>query len=206
MRGRGVNTMQNKKVVPFRYHTGISYDLTQTLLESGKQFGLTAVFPFAVEHIVVAEWVNLKCRYGCKHYNTNWCCPPATPSPDKVREILKDYSRALLLVGNKKSPDFYRNHRRKRAMQVRFWKGTVSLERMLFLEGYYKTFSLVGENCALCKECAYPLDCRFPQEKRPSLESFSIDIIGTLHNLGQTSAVNARANDEYNYYGIILLE
>lgn len=198
--------MQNKKVVPFRSGTGISYDLTQMLLEKGKPFGLTAVFPFLTENIVIAEWVNLKCRYGCKHYHTNWCCPPATPSPDKVREILKDYSRALLLVGNKKSPEFYRNIRRKRAMQVRCWKGTVSLERMLFLEGYYKTFSLVGENCALCKTCAYPADCKFPQEKRPSVESFSIDIIGTLENLGKSSVGNAHTKDEYNYYGIILLE
>jgi predicted metal-binding protein len=198
--------MRNKKVVPFKSDAGIPYDLTQKLLEKGKPFGLTAVFPFPVEKILIAEWVHLKCRYGCKHYNTNWCCPPATPSPDTVRGILKDYSLALLLVGLKKVPDFYRNNRRKRAMQVRCWKGTVSLERILFLEGYYKSFSLVGENCALCKTCAYPEDCKFPQEKRPSVESFSIDVIGTLKNLGQTAVVNGHIGDEFNYYGIILVE
>ncbi len=89
---------------------------------------------------------------------------------------------------------------------MRCWKGTVSLERMLFLEGYYKAFSLVGENCALCKTCAYPNDCKFPQEKRPSVESFSIDVISTLKNLGKISAVNDDIKDEFNYYGIILVE
>lgn len=178
----------------------------ERLSEHGKQYGLSAIFPFHVDKIAVAEWVHLKCRYGCSQFNTNWCCPPATPNPDKVRRILDEYSTALLLVGTANCTDFYRNNHRKRAMQVRCWKGTVSLERMLFLEGYYKSFSLVGECCALCKECAYPEECRFPQEKRPSVESFSIDVIGTLKNLGTSSQVATSTAETFNYYGIILLE
>ncbi len=198
--------MGNDKVVPFNYNAGISQELIQKLLEKGKPFGLTEVVPFAVEKIIIAEWVHLKCRYGCKQYNSNWCCPPATPPIETVRGILKEYSRAVLLVGSHKSPDFYRNNPRKRNMQVRCWKGTITLERMLFLNGYYKAFSLVGESCALCKTCAYPEDCKFPQEKRPSVESFSIDVIGTLKNVGKYSVVNSDINDQFNYYGIILVE
>lgn len=198
--------MQNFKVVEFRTAKGISHSLTQRLLHKGKSYGLNAIFPFRIDKIVVAEWVHLKCRYGCNRYNTNWCCPPATPKPDKVRSILSEYSRALLLVGSNSCADFYLNNQRKRVTQVRCWKGTVSLERLLFLEGYYKAFSLVGECCALCKECSYPDECRFPQEKRPSVESFSIDVIGTLKNLGTTSTVAAKTGETYNYYGIILLE
>ena len=198
--------VHNKKVVPFNSNAGISHDLIQKLLDKGKLFGLTEVFLFPVEKIIVAEWVHLKCRYGCEQYNTNWCCPPVTPSIETVRDILKDYSKAVLLVGRKKLPDLHFKYQPKRAMQVRCWKGTVSLERMLFLEGYYKAFSLVGESCGLCKTCAYPEDCKFPQEKRPSVESFSIDIIGTLRNVGKTSLINSDINSEFNYYGIILVE
>jgi len=198
--------MHLPKVVPFRNDTGISQALLQRLLTTGKKYGLNAIFPFSTDLINVAEWVHLKCRYGCSRYNTNWCCPPATPNPEKVRLILSEYRKALLLVGSKSCADFYRNNGRKRASQVRCWKGTLSLERMLFLEGYYKSFSLVGECCALCKECAFPDDCRFPQEKRPSVESFSIDVIGTLKNLGTSSKVATRTSDTFNYYGIILLE
>lgn len=198
--------MQNKKVVPCNSSIGISQDLEKRLLEKGEPFGITSVSPFLVEDIIVAEWVHRKCRYGCKNYNTNWCCPPMTPTPDRVRWILKDYSQAVLLVGTHKFPDLFRNNSRKRTMQVQCWKGTVSIERMLFLEGYYKAFSLVGDSCALCKACAYPKSCKFPQEKRPSVESFSIDIVGTLRNLGEMSAVNSGINDEFNYYGIILVD
>lgn len=197
--------MHKKKVVPFRNNEGISYSLIQRLLKKGKNYGLTAIFPFSVDKIVVAEWVRLKCHYGCSRFGSNWTCPPATPDSAKVREILNEYEVALLLVGTKNCSDFYLNNDRKRFSQVRCWKGTISLERMLFLEGYYKAFSLVGECCALCKECAYPNKCRFPQEKRPSVESFSIDVIGTLRNLGTTSKIATHINETYNYYGILLL-
>jgi len=194
------------KVTPFRTRKGISREMLKELLEKGKEYGLTKVVPFSTEELVVAEWVHLKCRYGCKQYGTNWSCPPATPSPERVRIILSEYSQAVLLVGNKNCADFYRNNSKKRSVQVRCWKGPISLERMLFLRGFYKAFSLVGECCALCKECAYPEACRFPQEKRPSVESFSIDVIGTLNNLGTSTNVATRTTDSFDHYAIILLE
>ena len=198
--------VEHKKVIPFKNDAGISYELTQRLLQRGKPYGLSAVFPISMQQIIVADWVHLKCRYGCNNYNTNWTCPPATPSSEKVKSVLSEYSLALLLVGSKSCTDFYMNNGRKRVSQVRCWKGTISIERMLFLEGYYKAFSLVGECCALCKECAYPEDCRFPQEKRPSVESFGIDVIGTLKNLGLTTRIATGSHQHYNYYAIILLE
>jgi predicted metal-binding protein len=195
-----------EKTTQFKNSAGISQELLQELLEKGTEYGLTNVLPCDTGEIVVAEWVHLKCRYGCKQYSTNWCCPPATPSPEKVRAVLNEYSQAILLVGSKSCTDFYLNNKKKRTDQVHCWKGTITLERMLFLKGYYKVFSLVGECCALCKECAYPEVCRFPQEKRPSVESFSIDVIGTLNNLGTSTNVATHTSDTFNYYAIILLE
>lgn len=195
-----------KKVVEFRSNAGISQELIEELTEHGHEYGLDAIMPFSTDRITVKTWVHLKCRYGCKQFGTNWCCPPATPEPREVEAILAEYKTALLLVGKTQCPDFYRNNAKKRNSQVKFWKGTVSIERLLFLKGYYKAFSLVGETCALCKECAYPKPCRFPQEKRPSIESFAIDVIGTLKNLGTTATVATSTAQTFDYYGIILLE
>ena len=198
--------MKGSKVVPFQNKGNISQSLLQRLLAKGKTYGLETITPIRTEDIIIAEWVNLKCRYGCNRYNTTWCCPPATPEPDEARKILAEFSSALLLEVRQRYPEFYLNNTRKRIKQVRGWKVTVSLERLLFLEGYYKAFSLVGEYCALCKECVYPENCLFPQEKRPSVESFSIDVIGTLQLLGRTPQVAENKNDSFNYYSIILLE
>lgn len=198
--------MNLNNVVPFKTDEGISQELLNDLLEQGRQYGITDISPFGVDRINVAEWVHLKCRYGCNKFGTSWCCPPATPTTEEAKKILGEYSLALLLTGSKQHSDFYLNNGRKRGVQVKTWKGMLGIERNLFLEGYYKAFSLVGEGCALCKECAYPEACRFPQEKRPSVESFSIDVIGTLNNLGIQMKVATDVGDSFKYYGIILLE
>jgi predicted metal-binding protein len=198
--------MKRTNVIPFKNHAGISSQLIERLLRQGKEFGLSAIYPLPTEKIVVGEWVQLKCRYGCNRYNTNWCCPPATPETDRVRAILREYSLALVLVGTQRCVDFYRENNKKRLVQVRSWKGTISLERQLFLEGYYKAFSLVGSCCALCPTCGYPDSCRFPQERRPSVESFSIDVIETLSHLGTMSKVATNVTDDAPHYSMILLE
>jgi predicted metal-binding protein len=156
--------------------------------------------------IMVAQWVRLKCRYGCDQYNTNWCCPPATVTVKEAREILKEYKRALLLGGETDNPHFYQNNSKKRRRQIQFWKGTVAIERELFLLGFHKAFGLTSESCALCKKCVYPENCLFPKEKRPSVESFSIDIFQTLNRLGKEAKVAQKIEDHYNHYSIILLE
>ena len=205
MKPKSVAGARNK-VVKFRDHSGISQTLIDEVLKMGRKFGITTVQPFSVDKLIVKDWVNLKCRYGCTNYGINWSCPPATPQPDEARKIISEYTTALLLEGNRKCSNFYRNNRKKREDAVRYWKGIVSTERFLFLTGYYKAFALVSSACSLCKQCTYPDTCRFPQEKRPTIESFSIDLIGTLHNLGATSNVATSSEDAFNYYGLVLLD
>lgn len=199
--------MPEANVIPFRTEpNGISKKLIHELLRKGERYGLTDIIPITTDKIVVSEWVHLKCRYGCSQYNTSWCCPPVTPGFQDTKNLMREYSLALLLVGVTRRINFYRDNQRKRVRQLRGWKGTVSIERLLFMEGFYKAFSLVGEGCALCKSCAYPENCRFPREKRPSLESFSIDVLGTLKAINIVPKLATNINDHYSYYSLILLE
>ena len=196
----------NKKAPSFRSNKCISDQLLRSLLERHRTYGLEKIIPFPIEKIDVAEWVHLKCQFGCSQYNTNWCCPPASPDLEKVRAVLQEYSQALLLIGSRQCKDFYLNNAKRRAEQVRSWKEVVGIERQLFLQGYDKAISLVSGSCALCKKCTYPETCRFPKERRPPIEAFSIDLIGTLKNLGISTPVAQNTDDTFNYYAIILLE
>jgi predicted metal-binding protein len=198
----------NKNKVPpyFRSSKCISDKLLKRLLGENRDCGLESIMPFPVKKIDVAEWVRLKCQFGCSQYDTNWCCPPAIPNLDKIRTILQEFSQALLLTGRRQCKDFYLNNAKRRAEQVRSWKEVVGIERQLFLEGYDKAISLVSGSCALCKKCTYPEACRFPKERRPPIEAFSIDLIGTLKNLGINTPVAQQTDEIFKYYAIILLE
>lgn len=195
-----------KKTPSFRDNTTISDKLLQSLLLKNRNYGLEKIIPFPVDKINVAEWVSLKCQFGCSQYNTNWCCPPVSPDLGKIKAVLKEYSQALLLIGSRQCKDFYLNNAKRRAEQVRSWKEVVGIERQLFLKGYDKAISLVSGSCALCKKCTYPKACRFPQERRPPIEAFSIDLIGTLKNLGMRTPVAQKPDDSFKYYAIIILD
>ena len=196
----------SKRNKTFRSNKGISDQLLQRLLGKINSSGLEQIIPFSVDKIDVAEWVRLKCQFGCCKYDTNWCCPPAIPDLEKTNAIIREYSLALLLIGSRQCKEFYLSNARRRAGQVRTWKEVVGIERKLFLEGYDKSISLVSGACALCKKCTYPKACRFPKERRPPIEAFSIDLIGTLKNLGIYSPVAQETKDTFKYYAIILLE
>jgi predicted metal-binding protein len=194
-----------EKHIYFRDEINIPDDVLKRLSDKGKEYGLETIRPFRVENFELAQWVGLKCRYGCSQFGTNWSCPPATPELSEAQAIISEYSIALLLVGSERCTNFHINNNKKRSGQVRFWKRTVSLERQLFLDGYDKAFSLVSGACSLCKECSYPEACRFPTEKRPTIESLSIDVIGTLKNLGINTRVAKDPKELFKYYAVILL-
>ena len=200
-----ISRLKDKTQRSFRGEISIPDDVLKDISKKGKNYGIENIKPFSVEDFELAEWVGLKCRYGCSQFGTNWSCPPATPELSQARAIIGEYSLALLLVGSQKCTNFYINNSKKRSEQVRYWKGTVSLERQLFLHGYDKAFSLVSGSCSLCKECAYPAACRFPTEKRPTIESLAVDVIGTLKNLGIDTKVARDPKELFKYYAVILL-
>ena len=46
--------------------------------------------------IVTAEWVRLKCQFGCGGYGKRLCCPPHTPTPEQMRRAIAGYEYALI--------------------------------------------------------------------------------------------------------------
>jgi predicted metal-binding protein len=183
--------------------------VTQETLEEidrlAQGFGFEEVHLLKTSEITTARWVGLKCRYGCANFNKSWCCPPAAPDLEAIRELMREYELAVLVISDNRNQHFYRNAMEKRRAQIKQWKATIALERRLFLMGFYKAFGLPAETCALCKECAYPDQCRFPNEKRPSLEACSIDVFNTLTRLGKSAGLARKVEDSFHSYSLILL-
>jgi len=47
--------------------------------------------------VQTAAWVRLKCQFGCDCYGQCLVCPPFTPTPQQMRQVLDAYSRAVLI-------------------------------------------------------------------------------------------------------------
>jgi len=135
-------------------------------------------------------WVRWKCQFGCGGYGSSLVCPPHTPTSSQTRQMLDGYERAILF----ESP-------RGQAKKI-----AVSLERTLFLAGFYKALGLGAGPCGICKECAFDEGCRHPHNARPSMEARGIDVFATARGNGFTIDVVRDRKDRQHYFGLVLVD
>ncbi len=79
--------------------------------------------------IIMGKWVRWKCLYGCPFYNKDSYHPPFAPSVDETKEVLGEYTKAILLNGPKG----------KALTDI-----AVRLEGEAYRMGFYKAFALTA--------------------------------------------------------------
>lgn len=171
-------------------------DYCKLALERGVD-GAKVILPSS---IVTAEWVRLKCQFGCSGFGRNHCCPPHTPAPDFTRRVVDSYEKAILL--HRRIPC----GARRREGTKEFNEIVVRMEIEIFLGGYYKAWSMTSGPCRLCKECDLNSPCRHGMEARPSLEACGVDVFQTVRGNGFFIQVVRGLEEEQNIYGIVLVE
>jgi len=149
--------------------------------------------------VKTAEWVRLKCQFGCGGFGRGLCCPPHTPTPEQMKRVLAGYKTALI-YSYVCTPA---NYTRKR---LRMQRLVVDVERSAFLDGYYKALGLVAGPCRLCKECRVAARCLHPYQARPSMESCGIDVYATARSAGIELNVVTRENAPSKHINLILIE
>ncbi len=162
----------------------------QEIVKAAIKLGAKKAKIVVPRRVVTGYWVRWKCCYGCTGYQSNLMCPPYTPTPDKTREMLDQYKRALLFEADRGQPK----------------KIAVALEKRLFLQGFYKAFGLGAGPCKLCKACAFEEGCRHPELARPALESCGIDVFATARRHGFTINVVRDYDDIQHYFGLVLID
>jgi predicted metal-binding protein len=149
-------------------------------------------------------------------------CPPCSPSPELMREVVTRYGTALLvqrslgidlqkiqrltkgkelcdLVDNKEYDDLIRE-----SLAI-FTQLMGSLEREAARQGHRFATSFTGGPCALCDTCVGPEgSCCHPFQARPSMEAVGIDVIATAESAGMP--IRYPATDDPVWTGLLLLE
>ena len=150
--------------------------------------------------VVTAEWVRMKCQYGCSGFGMSLCCPPHTPTPGTTRKVIDSYQKAILL-----HQKLLKGQRRGEKAAT-FKKSIVRLEIEIFLDGYYKAWSMGCGPCDLCAECNLSGPCNHGLEARPSMEACGIDVFKTARDNGFPIEVVRTRDEERNLFGLVLVE
>jgi len=144
----------------------------------------------ATETVKTAEWVRMKCRFGCGGWDGCLTCPPHSPMPQQTQRMLDDYQWAVLF----------------RMKQGGSREIAAKLEREVFLAGYYKAFGMASGPCELCAECDVEEPCRYPERARPAMEACGIDVFETVRRNGFRIKVLTSTSQRGHYFGMVLIE
>jgi predicted metal-binding protein len=166
------------------------------------ELGADAAQIIPADQVVVADWVRLKCQYGCGAYGACLTCPPHSPSPEVTRRVLSHYRQAVLLRMERAGSGWKTETRRRRQMS----EVVAALERELFLAGRYRAWGMGAGSCRLCKECDPSSPCRFPDQARPSMEACGIDVYATVRQAGWEIEVVQTKESPFRLFGLVLIE
>jgi predicted metal-binding protein len=158
-------------------------------IKKAKSLGAQGAKIIPARSIVTAEWVRLKCQFGCDGYGKTLTCPPYSPTPEETGKLLLEYKHGLLIHGDEHADI-------REIVSV--------LERKIFLDGYHKAFGMAAGPCNLCKKC--PKFCTYPDQARPAMEACGIDVFSTVRANGFPIKVLKNDDCEGDYYGVVLIE
>lgn len=168
--------------------TGDSLFLLRRLASSLGFFAAAGVDPALIR---IEPWVKAKCRYGCMFYGRKWSCPPHSLENDEFRELAGSYSKAMIVAGQPPLRDFQEK--------------LLELEKKAFSMGFKKALVFTGGPCSWCESCD-DTRCRFPEKRRPSLESCGCDVFALAETCGIPVAPLKNRDDFVQYIGLILVE
>ena len=155
------------------------------------------------QEIVVAQWVRLKCEFGCSSYGKVASCPPNAPTVEECQHFFSDYKRSLVLHFQKIAPE----KAERKTWSARTNLKLVKLEQAIFKAGYHKSFLLFMDSCEICAECVPArADCKEPKLSRPTPEGMAVDVFSTVRKLGYPIEVLSDINQVMNRYAFLMVE
>jgi len=155
------------------------------------------------KEIVVAQWVRMKCMFGCQRYGKCGCCPPNTPSVEECQSFFREYSQGVIFRFSEPLKDPDDRHEWSREINIRL----SDIEREVFLAGYNKVFLLFMAPCSSCHNCGKGRQqCINPKFARPSPEGMAVDVFSTVRKYGYPIKVLQEFTETMNRYAFLLVE
>ncbi len=155
------------------------------------------------QKIIVAQWVRMKCTYGCGGYGQSGCCPPNVPTVAECERFFGEYENAVIFRFEKKLNDPEDRHKWSQKVNTKL----VKLEREVFVGGYEKAFLFFMDSCHMCAECTGTReDCKNLMMSRPSPEAFGVHVYATVRQFGFPIQFLSDYTQKMNRYAFLLIE
>ena len=118
----------------------------------------------------------------CRAYGKNWTCPPHCGTLDACAAKMVGYRRGILLqtVGTMEKAIDTRAYRRTEQRHLEQFHRFCREIRT----AYPDALCLGSGGCRICKTCAFPEPCRFPEAAVSSMESYGLFVTQVCRDNG----------------------
>ena len=152
-------------------------------IEIAGELGFDAAAPLNPGSLTAREEVRAMCAADkCGAYNKNWTCPPACGTLVECQEKMRGYQKGILLqtIGHMtKTVDSkcYRETERRHLHNLAAFAEMIRKQ-------YPDALCLGSGGCRVCKHCAYPDQCRFPEKAMSSMEGYGLFVTQVCRDAG----------------------
>ena len=165
------------KAMSFREEAAVRW------LETAKKIGFDVAVTLDPRTLTAREDVRAMCAEDkCGAYNKNWTCPPAVGTVEECQKRMGQFRHGILLqsIGHmRKTVDSacYRETERRHLQQFYAFAEEIRRE-------HPDALCLGAGGCRVCKTCAYPEDCRFPEKAVSSMEGYGLFVTQVCRDAG----------------------
>ena len=152
-------------------------------IEKAKEMGFDAAVSLDPRILTAREDVRAMCaQNSCGAYNRNWTCPPACGSLEECQNRMRQYKNGILLqsVGYMRKiidSGCYRETERRHMEHFRAFAEAIRQQ-------YPDALCLGAGGCRVCRACAYPEACRFPEKALSSMEGYGLFVTQVCQDAG----------------------
>lgn len=152
-------------------------------IKLAKEAGFDEAALFKPEILTAREDVRGMCATDkCGAYNKNWTCPPSCGTIEECQRQMSRYENGILLqsVGHMKKAIDSRCYRETEKRHMENFYAFAEQMR----QSYPDALCLGAGGCRICKTCAYPKSCRFPEKAVSSMEAYGLFVTQVCRDAG----------------------
>lgn len=155
----------------------------QYWIDQALALGFTVAVPLKTDTLTPREDVRDMCATDkCRAYGKNWTCPPHCGTLAECEAKIKQYSHGLLLqtVGQMDKMIDSKAYRRTEQCFLESFHHFSALIR----NTHSDALCLGAGGCRICKTCAWPDPCRFPEKACSSMEGYGLFVTAICRDNG----------------------
>ena len=152
-------------------------------VQKALEAGFSGAASLDVKTLVPRRAVREMCAADkCRAYGKNWTCPPHCGSLELCEKRIQGYSRGILLqtVGKLEKTIDTKGYRRAEEAHLASFHRFCDMVR----EEYPDALCLGSGGCRICKTCAFPEPCRFPEKACSSMEAYGLFVTQVCRDNG----------------------